>query len=92
MNVKKNVFCIDDPVQGAAVFRLQSRARVRTYLVPVTKTMRVRQVAFADDCSTIVIGSDHGAIYVFDRRSGDIVDRLYMGSKGWVQALTVSNF
>ena len=89
VNVRKNVFCIDDPAQGAALCRLQTGARVRTYPVPVTKSMRIRQVAFAEDCSVIVIGSDHGMVYVFDRRSGNVIDELHMGSKGWVQAVTV---
>jgi hypothetical protein len=87
--VKKDVFVVDDPSQGAALHRLQSKAKVRTYGVKVTKTMRVRQVVFAEDCRFIVIGSDHGKVYVFDRRSGDVVDELVMSTNSWVQAVTV---
>ena len=54
--------------------------------------MRERQVVFAEDCSKIVIGSDHGFVYVFDRRSGDIIDKLEMGEGGWVQTVIVSHF
>lgn len=92
MNVRKDVFCIDDPAQGAALFRLQSGARVRTYPVPIKRTMRVRQVSFAEECSVIVIGSDHGTIYVFDRRSGGVIDELKMGTNGWVQTVTVGSY
>jgi hypothetical protein len=89
INVKKDVFIVDDPSQGAALHRFQSKDKVRTYNVKVTKTMRVRQVVFAEDCRFIVIGSDHGKVYVFDRRSGDIVDELEMSTNGWVQTVTV---
>lgn len=91
VNAKKDVFCIDDPAQGAAVYCLQSGSRVRTYPVKVTKTIRARQVHFAEDCSLIVIGSDHGIVYVFNRRSGSIVDELKLGTDGWVQTITVSS-
>lgn len=87
INVKKDVFIIDDPSQGAALHRFQSKAKVRTYNVKVTKTMRVHQVVFAEDCRFIVIGSDHGK--VFDRRSGEIIDELEMGTNSWVQTVTV---
>lgn len=49
-------------------------------------------MVFAEDCSKIVIGSDHGFVYVFDRRSGDIIDKLEMGEGGWVQTVIVSHF
>jgi hypothetical protein len=47
------------------------------------------QVIFAEDCRLIVIGSDHGRVYVFDRRSGDIIDELEMSTNSWVQTVTV---
>jgi len=51
--------------------------------------MRPRQIAFVDDCQTIVSGSDHGVVYIYDRRSGKILDELKSG-KGRIQSLTVS--
>jgi hypothetical protein len=90
VNVRKGVFCIDDPAQGAALYRLQSGAKVKTYPVKKTRNMRERQVVFAEDCSLIVIGSDHGIVYVFDRRSGNILDKLEVSRGNWVQTITVS--
>ena len=77
-------------MQGAALYRMQPPARVRTYPVPVTKTKRARNVSFTEDSTLIVIGSDHGVIYVFDKRTGDTVDTLQVGSPSFVQTLTVS--
>lgn len=89
MNAKRGVFCLDDPLQGVALYRLESGARIRTYPVTVKKTPRPRQVTFAEDCSVILSGSDHGVVYIFDRRSGDTVDILKAGDDR-VQAITVS--
>lgn len=52
--------------------------------------MRERQVVFAEDCSLIVIGSDHGFVYVFDRRSGNVFDKLDVSRGNWVQTIAVS--
>lgn len=51
--------------------------------------MRPRQVTFAEDCSVILSSSDHGVVYIFDRRSGDVVDELKVGNDR-IQAVTVS--
>lgn len=89
INPQRGVFCVDDPLQGVALYRLDTGARVRTYPVEVKKSMRPRQVTFAENCSVIVSGSDHGVVYIFDRRSGDVVDMLKVGDNR-VQAVTVS--
>ena len=49
-------------------------------------------MVFAEDCSKILIGSNRGFVYVFDRHSGSIIDRLEMGQGDWVQAIIVSWF
>jgi hypothetical protein len=87
---KRDIFCIDDPAQGAALYRMQPPAQVRTYPVPVTKTKHARSVSFAEESAFIVIGSDHSVIYVFNKQTGEVVDMLQVGSLGWVQTITVS--
>jgi hypothetical protein len=37
-----------------------------------------------------VSGSDHGVVYVFDRRSGDTLDELRLDTGEWVQTVSVS--
>jgi hypothetical protein len=48
-----------------------------------------KQVAFAEDSKVVVGGSDHGVLYVFDRRSGSRLDVLRHASEGLVQTITV---
>ncbi|KAJ7242228.1 WD40-repeat-containing domain protein, partial [Mycena rebaudengoi] len=88
VNQRKGVFCIDDPFQGAALYRLDECRRVKTFGITMTKTFgRPRQVCFADDCTAIVSGSDHGIIYVFDRRTGEVIDRLRVDDQDWAQTV-----
>lgn len=61
---------------------------MKTYGVDAKKTPRPRQVAFAEDCSMILSGSDHGVVYVFDRRSGHQMDALKAGDDR-IQSMTV---
>ncbi|KAF9548080.1 WD40 repeat-like protein [Agrocybe pediades] len=88
-NLRRGVFCLDDPAQGVALYRYSSWDRVRTYAVAIEKSMRPRQISFIEDCKFILSGSDHGAVYLFDRRSGNMVDELRCGT-GRVQALTAT--
>ena len=48
-----------------------------------------KQVTFGENGQTVVGGSDHGAIYVFDRRSGELRDILQHTKSGLVQTITV---
>lgn len=50
---------------------------------------RGRNVAFQDGTSTIMIGSDHGIVYAFDRCTGEVVDTIRIGVKDWVQSISV---
>ncbi len=49
-----------------------------------------KHVAFGENGQVVVGGSDHGSIYVFDRRSGERRDVLRHAESGLVQTITVS--
>ncbi|KAK0483119.1 WD40-repeat-containing domain protein [Armillaria luteobubalina] len=83
----KDVICVDDPAEGAAIYKLQDGARVRTFAVPVKKSHRPRQVAFGEDGKVVVSGSDHGVVYVYERRTGLKMNELKVDLEDWVQAL-----
>ncbi|KAJ7037649.1 WD40-repeat-containing domain protein [Mycena alexandri] len=92
VNARKGLFCVDDPTQGVALYRLDNNNRVKTFEVKVTKTHpRARQVCFADDGSVIVSGSDHGVLYIFDRWTGEAIDELAIGPVDWLQTVTATD-
>ncbi|KAK0463422.1 WD40-repeat-containing domain protein [Armillaria novae-zelandiae] len=90
MNAAKDVFGIDDPSQGVALYRVLDGAKVKTLPVKATKTPRPRQVAFTQDSKIVVSGSDHGIIYMFERRDGS-VSKLTTEGTAWVQTVTTAN-
>lgn len=49
-----------------------------------------RQVVFAERGKAIVAGSDHRAVYVFDRTTGAPLDVLRHVAKGLLQTVAVS--
>lgn len=81
---------LDDVLQGVALYKMSATDRLKTFSVPCTQR-RSRNVAFHDGGKTIVTGSDHGNVYLFHRRTGEIDDVIDIGVKDWVQSITVSN-
>ncbi|KAE9393898.1 hypothetical protein BT96DRAFT_923807 [Gymnopus androsaceus JB14] len=90
LDAGKGVFAIDDPAQGVGLYRMDC-TRLRTFPVKVHKTWRPRQICFGEDCKLIISGSDHGVVYVFDRRSGEAVDELTEGRNEWVQTVLATS-
>ncbi|KAJ7924675.1 WD40-repeat-containing domain protein [Mycena leptocephala] len=91
LDVRKGVLCMDEPSSGTNLYHLEDHTHVKTFPVAVTKQTRLRQVDFLDECKFIVSGSDHGIVYVFDRRSGDIVDELRVDPREWVQTVAAAD-
>jgi hypothetical protein len=48
-------------------------------------------VAFANHCQAVVAGSDHGQVYIFNRKTGRIIKNLKHGKRDGVQTIDVSN-
>ncbi|KAJ7755278.1 WD40-repeat-containing domain protein [Mycena maculata] len=85
--------CLDDPSCGVNVHRLEEEGqrKVKSFSIPMTKQMRARKVCFSNQCQEIVGGSDHGVMYVFDRRNGETVDELSIHESEWVQTVTATD-
>lgn len=88
VNAKEDAIILDDISQGVALYKLSAAERIKTFPVP-SKIRRSKNVAFHDGGSTIISGSDHGAVYAFDRRTGEVVDIIHVGYRDWVQSVTV---
>ncbi|KAK6988360.1 WD40-repeat-containing domain protein [Favolaschia claudopus] len=87
---KKGVLCMDDPSYGPNLVRLDDCVPLKAFRNQVTKSRRVRNVAFGPDCMTIITGSDNGVVNIFDRRSGKVVEKLRLHSHEWVQTVTAA--
>ena len=70
---------------------MDDATRLKDLKVPRKKELAApKQVALAEDCTAIVSGSDHGIVYVFDRKTGALKQKLRTRKDTWVQAITVS--
>ncbi|KAE9389936.1 hypothetical protein BT96DRAFT_834185, partial [Gymnopus androsaceus JB14] len=65
MNTKEDTIILDDVSQGIALYKLLVTDRIKTFPVPHTER-RSRNVAFHNGGSTIISGSNHGKVYVFN--------------------------
>ncbi|KAJ7789975.1 WD40-repeat-containing domain protein [Mycena olivaceomarginata] len=74
--------CIDDIESGPVLYRLDDHQRIKTFSCPCHYPGKAATTA-------IVIGSDHGVVYIFDRRSGEVIDKLLMKGQDWVQSIAV---
>ncbi|KAJ3836517.1 hypothetical protein F5878DRAFT_541232, partial [Lentinula raphanica] len=88
LNTREDAIILDDVSEGVALFKMAGTERIKTFQVP-HRECRSRNVAFLDGTSTIISGSDHGAVYAFDRRTGEVIDRINIGVKDWVQSISV---
>ncbi|KAJ7880098.1 WD40-repeat-containing domain protein [Mycena leptocephala] len=90
-NWRDGVFCLDDPTSGPALFRLSDQMKSKTYEIDRTrKNGRPRKVRFGEHGSTLICGSDHGCVYVFDTCSGERLATLSVGSTEWVQVVATT--
>jgi hypothetical protein len=88
INVKEDALIINDVSKGVAIYKLSTTDRIKTFEVPCM-TRRLHFVTFHDGNSAIVIGSDHGKVYVFDRRTGNVIDTIDIGVRDWLQSIAV---
>ena len=65
---------------------------LRTFPTGTPTRFLPRQVVFAERWKSIVAGSDHGAVYIFDRTTGAPLDVLRHMAKGLVQTVAVSKY
>lgn len=72
-----------------ALHNLQSGVLVRTLSTGTPIKRFPKQVLFAEDDTVVVGGSDHGTVYVFDRKTGNILDTIAHARHGLVQTITV---
>lgn len=80
---------VDNAHDGFNLHDLEDAGYVRTFFAGVPSRQLPRQVAFAEKGKVVVGGSDQGVVYVFDRCTGAVVDRLNHARTGWIGTVTV---
>ena len=82
---------IDNISSGFDVWSLSSETHLKSLVTGEPTRFLPRHVAFAESANVVVGGSDHGVVYVFDRKSGAPIDVLDHVRPGLVQTIAVSD-
>ncbi len=92
MNTARNQFVIDNVTDGFDLHQLDTGRYIRTLTTgPCLRTVP-KQVAFAEDSTVVVGGSDQGSVFVFSRISGTPAQILRHTDRGLVQTIAVGKF
>ncbi|KAG1750309.1 WD40-repeat-containing domain protein [Suillus occidentalis] len=91
VHLKRGVFVVDNATDGFTLYRLEGDGEpVRTFATAVPTVSVPKQVAFGEEGKVVVGGSDNGLVYIFDRKTGQILETLHHADTGLVQTISVS--
>jgi hypothetical protein len=80
---------MDNVADGFDLHQLDNNAYIRTFFTGDVKQGVPKQVVFSGDAKVVVGGSDHGKVYIFDRRTGKEFQVLDHGGGCVVQTVAV---
>lgn len=84
--------CIVDNVgQGFDVYKLESGELLKSLVTRDPIKTYPKSVTFADGGQIVVSGSDHNLVYIFERKTGKLVETLKHNSLNGVQIIAVSD-
>ncbi|KAG2108100.1 WD40-repeat-containing domain protein [Suillus cothurnatus] len=90
VNQKRGVFVVDNATDGFTLYRLVGNEEpVRTFVTAPPSVSVPKQVAFGAEGRLVVGGSDNGLVYIFERKSGKLLETLHHSNAGLVQTIAV---
>jgi hypothetical protein len=75
---------------GFDLHNLETGKHIRSFKAGPATTQEPRHVAFTEGNSIVVGGSDHGKVYVFERKSSTLLQALQNPDDGQVRTIAVS--
>ncbi|KAG1908930.1 uncharacterized protein F5891DRAFT_898208, partial [Suillus fuscotomentosus] len=88
VNQKRGMFVVDNVADSFMLYRLDSNEEpVQTFVTAPLSVSVPKQVAFGAEGRLIVGGSDNGSVYVFERKTGKLLDTLRHSNGGLVQTI-----
>ncbi|KIJ68874.1 hypothetical protein HYDPIDRAFT_25126 [Hydnomerulius pinastri MD-312] len=89
VSLRKGLIVVDNATNGFTLYRLDCADPIRTYLTDPPTVPVPKQVAFGEESKIVAGGSDNGLVYIFERRSGKLLETLQHSKDGLVQAIAV---
>jgi len=71
------MFIVDNATDGFTLYQLEGDEEpVRTFTTPAPSVSVPKKMVFGAEGQSIIGGSDHGSVYVFERKSGKLLKSL----------------
>jgi hypothetical protein len=88
---RRNQFVVDNLIDGFDLYQLEDGVAnlLRNFPTKGVTQPLPKQVEFCEEGRAVTGGSDHGFVYVFDRRSGQILDVMPHARGRKVQTVSV---
>lgn len=84
------MFIVDSATNGFTLYRLEGdKEPVRTFVTVVPNVSIPQRMAFGAEGRSVIEGSNHGSVYVFERKSGKVFKTLHHSNTGLVQTIAV---
>jgi hypothetical protein len=90
VSLEHRICVIDNVSNGFDIYRLDSGHFIKTLVTREPIRTYPKGVAFANNCQAIIGGSDHGYVYIFERKSGRVLGKLAHARNDGVQTIEVS--
>ncbi|KAI6123810.1 hypothetical protein EDD16DRAFT_1704129 [Pisolithus croceorrhizus] len=88
VSLKKELVVIDNATNGFTLYPLDREDPIRYFVTEPQSVPVPKQVAFGEESKIIVGGSDNGSVYLFERRTGQMLAKLAHSKTGLVQTIT----
>ena len=90
INYDRGNFAMDNVTEGFSLYLLEDMKFLHEYPTGKPTKWFPKQVEFSEEGQILVGGSDHSTIYIFDRKTGLVMDTLNHKDNGQAQAVMVS--
>ncbi|KJA13417.1 hypothetical protein HYPSUDRAFT_209558 [Hypholoma sublateritium FD-334 SS-4] len=88
VDIERSICVVDNVANGFDIYRLDTGGFLRTLEVGKPTKTYAKGVVFANLSNAIIAGSDHGRIYIFDRKSGLVLAKIKHSRTGGVETIS----
>lgn len=89
VDLHRGLCVVDNVGSGFDLYKMDSGNFVRSLVTREPSKTYPKAVTFANNSQVIIGGSDHGLIYIFERKTGKLIQSLRHAKHGGVQTIAL---
>ena len=90
VDIDRRLCVVDNLENGFDLYQMDSGVFVKTFVTKDVVKTHPKCVAFGDRSRLVIGGSDHGLVYIFEQKTGQVIKTLKHASRGGVETIAVS--